>query len=71
MQQAQASLEQGRSNESLARVTKDRFQKSSRQRRHLQARHRYLSICNGQARPANVQALEKAVNALEEQHRRR
>jgi RND family efflux transporter MFP subunit len=62
VQQAQASLEQGRSNESLARVTKDRFQKLA-DKGVISKQDNDTYNSQWQAQTANVQALEKAVNA--------
>ena len=70
MQQAQASLQQGRSNENLARVTKDRFQKLA-DKGVISKQDNDTYNTQWQAQTANVQALEKAVNAAQEQHRRR
>ena len=61
-QQAQASLEQGRSNENLARVTKDRFQKLA-DKGVISRQDNDTYNSQWQAQTANVQALEKAVNA--------
>jgi RND family efflux transporter MFP subunit len=62
VQQAQASLEQGRSNENLARVTKDRFQKlADKGVISKQDIDTYQS--QWQAQTSNVQALDKGVNA--------
>ncbi len=62
VQQAQASLEQGHSNESLARVTKDRFQKLA-DKGVISKQDIDTYNSQWQAQTANVQALEKAVNA--------
>ncbi len=62
VQQAQASLEQGRSNENLARVTKDRFQKLA-DKGVISKQDNDTYNMQWQAQTANVQALEKAVNA--------
>jgi RND family efflux transporter MFP subunit len=62
VQQAQASLEQGRSNENLARVTKDRFQKLA-DKGVISKQDNDTYNSQWQAQTANVQALEKAVNA--------
>ena len=62
VQQAQAALEQGRSNENLARVTKDRFQKLS-DKGVISKQDNDTYNLQWQAQTANVQALEKAVNA--------
>jgi RND family efflux transporter MFP subunit len=62
VQQAQASLEQGRSNENLARVTKDRFQKLA-DKGVISKQDNDTYNSQWQAQSANVQALEKAINA--------
>ena len=62
VQQAQASLDQGRSNENLARVTKDRFQKLA-DKGVISKQDNDTYNLQWQAQTANVQALEKAVNA--------
>ncbi|MGA7239421.1 MAG: efflux RND transporter periplasmic adaptor subunit [Bryobacteraceae bacterium] len=62
MQQSQAGLEQGRSNENLARVTKDRFQKLA-DKGVISKQDNDTYNMQWQAQTANVQALEKAVNA--------
>jgi RND family efflux transporter MFP subunit len=62
VQQAQAGLEQGRSNENLARVTKDRFQKLA-DKGVISKQDNDTYTMQWQAQTANVQALEKAVNA--------
>ena len=62
VQQAQAALEQGHSNENLARVTKDRFQKLG-DKGVISKQDNDTYNMQWQAQTANVQALEKAVNA--------
>lgn len=62
MQQSQANLEQGRSNENLARVTKDRFQKLA-EKGVISKQDNDTYQSQWTAQTANVQALDKAVNA--------
>jgi RND family efflux transporter MFP subunit len=61
-QQAQASLDKGRSDESLARVTRDRFQKLA-DKGVISKQDNDTYNSGLQAATANVQALDKAVNA--------
>ena len=68
VQQAEAALVQGRANANLARVTRDRYETlftqnviSRQEQRHLPGAVRGAE--------ANVQALEKAIGAAQEQRR--
>jgi RND family efflux transporter MFP subunit len=64
VQQAEASLAQGRSNENLARVTKDRWQRLF-DKGVVSRQDNDTYTMQWQAQQANVQALEKAISAAQ------